>query len=258
MTAQLDKPDCVVSDLDITGVLKKINEEFNDENERENINDENEDLDEEDSESSDDGNLKIAPKAKKPKLSQSTSGHNEIENCAKCASSTERSDAEKLVCEKTLHVLSRIEQRLEKSNKVQNEILSLARKSIKEVDGLMDASMERGDNQNDSAVVEVWYNDKCLTNLGGDTPEEKARNIARALWTKNELSKIVLDPRKELKSEVTGREKADEERMLKFREAVKSVLGSQYSKKIYRRLVRLINVMENGYKNKGFINSDSD
>ena len=258
MTAQLDKPDCVVSDLDITGVLKKINEEFNDENERENINDENEDLDEEDSESSDDGNLKIAPKAKKPKLSQSTAGHNEIENCAKCASSTERSDAEKLVCEKTLHVLSRIEQRLEKSNKVQNEILSLARKSIKEVDGLMDASMERGDNQYDSAVVEVWYNDKCLTNLGGDTPEDKARKIARALWTKTELSKIVLDPRKELKSEVTGREKADEEQMLKFREAVKSVLGSQYSKKIYRRLVRLINVMGNGYKNKGFINSDSD
>ena len=192
MTAQLDKPDCVGSDLNITGVLKKINEEFNDENERENINDENEDLDEEDSESSDDGNLKIAPKAKKPKLSQSTAGHNQIENCAKCASGTERSNAEKLVCEKTLHVLSRIEQRLEKSNKVQNEILSLARKSIKEVDGLMDASMERGDNQNDFAVVEVWYNDKCLTNLGGDTPEDRARKIARALWTKTELSKIVL------------------------------------------------------------------
>ena len=93
--------------------------------------------------------------------------------------------------------------------------------------------------------------------MEGDT-EDKARKIARALWTKTELAKIVLEPRKELKSEVTGREKADEERMLKFREAVKSVLGSQYSKKIYRRLVRLINVMGNGYKNKGFINSDSD
>ena len=120
----------------------------------------------------------------------------------------------------------------------------------------MDASMEHGDNQNDSAIVEVWYNDKCLTNLGGDTPEDKARKIARALSTKTELSKIVIDPRKELKSEVTGREKLDEERMLKFMEAVKSVLGSHYNKKIYRRLGRLINVMGNGYKNKGFINSD--
>ena len=55
----------------------------------------------------------------------------------------------------------------------------------------------------------MFYKEKYLTNLGGETAEEKGKRIARELWSKDELAKIVVDPRKELKSESTGRVRAD-------------------------------------------------
>ena len=42
-----------------------------------------------------------------------------------------------------------------------------------------------------------------------------------------------------------------------FKTALKAALGDQYTKKLYRQTLRLVNVMGNGYKNKGF-KDDSD
>ena len=98
----------------------------------------------------------------------------------------------------------------------------------------------------------------CLTNLGGETPEEKGKRIARSLWSKEELAKLVIDPKKELRNSETGRTRAGPEREEKFIQAIKAVLGDEYTRNVYRRFVRLVNVMGNGHKNKGFKYDEQD
>ena len=157
--------------------------------------------------------------------------------CSSCHLSGENEARKDLVIEKILHVISSIEQRLAKSNEVQRDVLILARKSAKEIESMKDASNEKENDSTSEPVTQVFYNEKCLTNLGGETAEEKGKRIARELWSKDELAKIVVDPRRELKSELTGRVRADAEREIKFKDSLKAVLGDQYSKKVYRTAV---------------------
>ena len=70
----------------------------------------------------------------------------------------------------------------------------LAKKAMKEVECIQDATKEKPDEESNESLDKVFYKDTCLTDLGGDTAEEKLKRIARRLWTKSELSKIVIDP----------------------------------------------------------------
>ena len=130
---------------------------------------------------------------------------------------------------------------------------------MKEVTEAKDTAQARVDVVDDEEKEHLFFEGKCLTNKGGDTAEEKVKRVARTFWTKEELAKHVIDPHRQLKPEQTGRTRIDEAREIEFKKAVKVVLGKEYSKKDYRRTVRLVNVMGNGYKNKGFKeNSDSE
>ena len=184
----------------------------------------------------------------------------EASKCSSCGHSVgERAAMKDLVCEKVLHVIARIEQRLDKSNALQKDVLILSKKAAREIEGIKDASKEReAASDVTEASGQVFYNDMCLTNLGGETPEEKGKRIARRLWSKEELAKLVIDPKKELRSSETGRTRADPEREEKFKQAIKAVLGDEYTRNVYRRVVRLVNVMGNGYKNKGFKDDEQD
>ena len=260
-------PDRSISDLDLSTKVKEIFmglSSVNSGNKRKSVEIEAEEYDQiSDSDDSTASNpspeLDAAPK--KVKLSQKESNRGR-EKCTNCGSSesdgSDKSVSDQLVCEKVLHVLSRIEQRLDRSNNVQKDILMFAKKAMKEVECIQDATKEKPDEESNESLDKVFYKDTCLTDLGGDTAEEKLKRIARRLWTKSELSKIVIDPQKSLKPEATGRDRADEDREAAFKKAAKVVLGSQYSQKLYKRCVRLINVMGNGYKNRGFLESDSD
>ena len=175
-----------------------------------------------------------------------------------CCASCGRADGDELVVEKIMHVLFRIEQRLEKSNDVQRDILIVSKKALKEVDSMRESDTEKSASETVEPSEHVYYNEKCLTDLGGETPEERVKRVARKLWTKQELSTIVIDPQKKIRPSETGRGEADIERQELFRKAAKTVLGKDYTKKLYRRCVRLVNVMGNGYKNKGFHKDDDE
>ena len=257
-----------VDELDITNVMSSIKEQTlaGSQNRKRPAPAEQDFSDNSEDDESDNASPEISVKAKvaKPQgnveaVMEKEKGQNvagsskESGKCSSCGHLSGEDEARKdLVIEKILHVFSRIEQRLVKSNEVQRDVLILARKSAKEIESMKDASNEKENDSTSEPVTQVFYNEKCLTNLGGETAGEKGKRIARELWSKDGLAKIVVDPRKELKSELTGRVRADAEREIKFKDSLKAVLGDQYSKKVYRRVVRLVNVMGNGYKNKGF------
>ena len=122
--------------------------------------------------------------------------------CSSCGHLSGEDEARKdLVNEKILHVFSRIEQRLVKSNEVQRDVLIPSRKLAKDIESMKDASNEKENDPTGEPVTQVFYKEKCLTNLGGEIAEEKGKMIDRDLWSKDELAKIDVDPRKELKSE---------------------------------------------------------
>ena len=261
MTEKIDDPDFDVKDLDITKVIQEvISEERSDKSD-----DKHNAVDDSFSESESDepvGKSSQAAPSRKRRRQESgdTENADSEDKCSKCG----RSDGEKaalkqLAYEKLLHLALRLEQRLDRSNQIQKENLVLVRKVMKEVTEAKDTAHARVDVVDDEEKEHLFFEGKCLTNKGGDTAEEKVKRVARTLWTKEDLAKHVIDPHKQLKPEQTGRTRIDEAREIEFKKAVKVVLGKEYSKKVYRRTVRLVNVMGNGYKNKGFKeNSDSD
>ena len=61
-----------------------------------------------------------------------------------------------------------------------------------------------------------------------------------------------------MRPEKSGRTRIDLEREAVFKNALKAVLGEQFSKKVYKRVVRLVNVMGNAYKIKGYKEDESN
>ena len=170
-------------------------------------------------------------------VGKSVAGTNkEASKCSSCGHSVgERAAMKDLVCEKVLHVIARIEQRLDKSNALQKDVMILSKKAAREIEGIKDASKEQeAASDVTEASGQVFYNDISLTNLGGETSEEKSKRIARRLWSKEELAKLVIDPKKELRTSETGRMRADPEREEKFKQAIKAVLGDEYTRNVYR------------------------
>ena len=259
VSEKIDDPDLIVDDVNMTAVIKEVAEQLNDSNSRKGKESVGSESSHGFSESEVEENAVVqsqqeAGPSKRRKVQQ-------VENDGKC-SKCGRFDGEKaalkqLAFEKMFHLASKIEQRLERSNQVQKDTLVLAKKVVKEISDTKDTNQERSETSNDENVEHVDYKTKCLTNLGGDTAEEKGKRIALQLWTKEELSNHVIDAAKTLRPDNSGRKRIDAEREDYFKKAMRVVLGSQYNKKHYRRVVRLINVMGNGFKNKGY-KEDSD
>ena len=277
MSDKLEATDCDVDALDITQVLRGIVEKLKNSDDGpaplSQASGNDEDFSYESVAESDGSSPELGPPQRKVMKKNAVTANKEmsVENrpdvagtsknsskCPSCGHSVGELAAKKdLVCEKLLHVISRLEQRMVKSEGVQKDIVSVSRKAMKEIDGLKDAAREKENVENVEPESHVYYNNVCLTDLGGETAEEKGKRIAKKLWSKEELAKIVIDPKKELNSAARGRVRADVEREECFKTALKAALGDQYTKKLYRRTVRLVNVMGNGYKNKGF-KDDSD
>ena len=86
------------------------------------------------------------------------------------------------------------------------------------------------------------FNGVNLANLGGDTPAQKTKNIALALFTTEKLGKKVIDPRKQL-NKCSQRVPADEYRTELYRKAVRVALGQHFTTDLYRNTLRLVNQM---------------
>ena len=103
--------------------------------------------------------------------------------CPSCGHSVgELAAKQDLVCEKLLHVISRLEQRMARSEGVQWDALSVSWKAMKEMEWLKDAVREKENAENVEPESHVYYNKVFLTNIGGETAEKKGKMIARKLW----------------------------------------------------------------------------
>ena len=79
---------------------------------------------------------------------------------------------------------------------------------------------------------EVNYKGVNLMKLGGINDSERAKRVALQLFTRDELRKHVIDPRRAAKA----RTKADEKRIELFKRAVRGILGSKFSVARYQYL----------------------
>ena len=86
---------------------------------------------------------------------------------------------------------------------------------------------------------ELLYGSVNLLVLGGATATDKVYNIAKALWTEEEQTKVCIDPKRTLCAKF-NREAAYEART-KYREAAEIVLGDEFSEKLYDKASRLVN-----------------
>lgn len=173
--------------------------------------------------------------SKKKKKQQAT--------CQQCSQrSTEETRAKDLAWERFCHVLSRFEQRLDRVEEVESEMIKFMKKAEKELDAANSARLSVA-GEAELVTGELMHNNINLLTLGGDTDNEKTKRIAEALWTPEELGKYCIDPRRSnLGTGKSGnRVPADEERSAKYKEAVRVVLGDRYSDKLYRQTLALVN-----------------
>ena len=112
--------------------------------------------------------------------------------------------------------MDRMEARMERSDKILDDLSKFARRSLEEIYRLSEASVPKS-NINDHKIDEVdrnlpelMYNGVNLYSLVGSTPVDKAFNIIMKLWSADECRKIVIKPKKTLSN--TDRIAADEER----------------------------------------------
>ena len=89
------------------------------------------------------------------------------------------------------------------------------------------------------------WGDVDLCKLGGVTDSEKCTKIAEALFGKEELKRICIDP----KRKPQARQPADPERTELYRRACKISMGGNFSEQRYRYILSLVN--QKGSNEKG-------
>ena len=144
-------------------------------------------------------------------------------------------------------VMERIEARIDKSDKLLDDMTKYAKRSLDEICRFSESAVplkRRGDlvdqeveNENQP---ELLYGNINLLALGGATATDKVYNIAKALWTEEERTKVCIDPKRTLCAKF-NREAADEARTKLYREAAEIVLGDEFSEKLYNKTLRLVN-----------------
>ena len=141
--------------------------------------------------------------------------------------------------------MDRMEARMDRSDKILDDLSRFARRSLDEIYRLSEASVAIS-NVNDHKIDEVdknlpelMYNGVNLYGLGVSTPVEKAFNIILEVWSADERREIVIQPKKTLSN--TGRIAADEERTELFEKAMRFALGDQFSKRVFSNVLRLVN-----------------
>ena len=144
-------------------------------------------------------------------------------------------------------VMERIEARIDKSDKLLDDMTKYAKRSLDEIYRFSENAVplkRRGylvdqevENENQP---ELLYGNINLLALGGATATDKVYNIAKALWTEEERTKVCIDPKRTLCAKF-NREAADEARTKLYKEAAEIVLGDEFSEKLYNKTLRLVN-----------------
>ena len=128
---------------------------------------------------------------------------------------------QKDVWEQFTHLMTTPEQRIDHAILNQEESRKFTRKAFKELTGPTNASqipLSVDQSSNQDSCKEVLYKGKNIANLGGDSPGRMTKKIAEALFTPEELAKVILDLKKiPLESE---RQPTDDERTELYKHAV--------------------------------------
>ena len=144
-------------------------------------------------------------------------------------------------------VMERIESRLDRNDKLLDEMTKFARRALDEIYRLSENTVplkrrsevvdEANEEQN---KPELLYGEINLLDQGGATPVDQAHSIAKALWSAEERIKVCIDPKRAL-SQNFDREASDEERTKLYRQAVEMVFADNFSEKLYNKTLRLVN-----------------
>ena len=144
-------------------------------------------------------------------------------------------------------VKERIEARIDKSDKLLDDMTKYAKWSLDEIYRFSDSAVplkRRGNLVNQEVEnenqPELLYGNVNLLALGGATATDKRYNIAKALRTEKERTKVCIDPKRTLCTKFNG-EAADEARTKLCREAAEIVLGDEFFEKLYNKTLRLVN-----------------
>ena len=160
--------------------------------------------------------------------------------------------SQKQAWERFGRMLDNLEKRLERTNEIQEQAEKFTQKALKEFNGEIAAHHDEMSDREHSQVnggEPIFYKGKNITALGGGSPAEKTKLIAQALFSGEELVKIVIDPQKTLKPGAE-RQPADAERTILYKKAVQVVLGENYNEDVYRRTLKLVNQSSIDKKNK--------
>ena len=145
-------------------------------------------------------------------------------------------------------VISRIEARMDRSDRLLDELSKFSRRALDEIYRMSETPVPLSRNadmaaQDDCQEVEkefLMFKGQNLYDLGGATFVEMAFNIVKVLWDDEERRTLCIEPKKTL-SGINGRKAADTERTALYQKAVKFCFGDQYTDKLYRNTLRLVN-----------------
>ena len=146
-------------------------------------------------------------------------------------------------------VIGRLESRMDRSDRLLDDLTKFSRRALDEIyriaetPVLLSRNAEKDYVSEEAAKEEVpvlMFGDQNLFNVGGATFVEKAFNIAKALWTEEERMSLCIDPKKTLDPQ-SGRKPGDHERTELYQKAVKFAFGDQYTNKLYRDSLKLVN-----------------
>ena len=154
-----------------------------------------------------------------------------------------------LTLEKLDRVFDRILQRTENDTRLMNEMTKFIKLSMNQLEKMRDHGLiSEAEKTLGNFEVLVpgsgqsahMHNGVNLLNLGGETDVERARNVAKALWSEEELATYVIDPQRNIDE---GRPPADNERTELYKSAVREIFAGSYTGKLYRETLRRVNQM---------------
>ena len=143
-------------------------------------------------------------------------------------------------------MMRRLQDRLDRAADIQEETMKFTRKALKELTGFSSDTQKTfsqvvtSPSCENNASEQIIYNGKNIAALGGDSPAAITRNIAQALFTQEELAKVIIDS-KQVKKADKERQPADSHRSELYRKATKIALGTLYTPDLYRKTLRLVN-----------------
>ena len=153
---------------------------------------------------------------------------------------------------------------MDRSDRLLDDLTKFSRRALDEIYRISETpvalsrNMVEKDNgtEEEPNQPELVFNGLNLYNQGGVSFVEKAFNIVKVLWNDDERLTLCIDPKKVLDPK-NGRVASDQERTELYQRAIQFVFGDQYTNKLYRDTLKLVNQRLREKRASGALGSDS-